>query len=382
MMGLFTAAGILWFTQNPKEPEVVPVLSSVGIRKAEVVGFLPYWLIDSADKDYSKYITTLTYFGLAISSDGSIKKLNNPQEEEPGWTTLKNGKFSVFLNKLSNKNIKQSLLVISGDEDVIKSLLSDPIVSANNLMNDVAPIMKDNGFTDLNIDVESFLDASGSARLNFSKFVTQIKNILSAQNLGTLTIDIPPIALVKNRIYDAKALGEICDKIILMTYDYHYFGSFMSGANAPVNGAGLKIEFDTETAVKEALKVIPTSKIIFGIPLYGYQWETLSNASESATIPDGASIASSRRISEMIDRCATCSVQFDKVSKEPYLIIKENDYYNQIYFENEQSLAEKVKLAEKYNLGGTALWALGYEDRNMLVPLESYKNRLFFNRGN
>ena len=34
-----------------------------------VVGFLPFWLIDKTQSDYSKYITTLSYFNLTIDSD-------------------------------------------------------------------------------------------------------------------------------------------------------------------------------------------------------------------------------------------------------------------------------------------------------------------------
>lgn len=333
---------------------------------------MPFWLISKADKDYSKYITTLTYFGLTLNSDGTIKKLNNPQEQEPGWTALKADKFQKY-------KAKQSLLVISGDDSVISDMINDPVTSANNLIADVSPIMKGQGlpagrqgFTDLNLDVETFMDASESARANFTTFVRTVKQGINA----TVTLDLIPISLVKQKLYDAKALGAIVDRVVLMTYDYHYSGSFTSGAVAPIGGAGETIEFDVETAVKEALKVMPREKILLGIPLYGYQWETINSASESATIPGGSSTASVRRIADILSRCATCSAQIDLVSKEPYLIFPENDYFNQIYYENEASMKEKIALAQKYHLGGVALWALGYEDATMLRPLTNYKNTL------
>jgi spore germination protein len=342
-----------------------PILRTVGVKKPEVVGFLPYWLISKADKDYAKYITTLTYFGLSLNSDGTVKKLSNPQEEEPGWTALKANTFQKY-------NAKQSLLVISGDDGVIADMVADPVTSANNLVADVSPVMKQYGFTDLNLDIESFVDASESARTNFTTFVRTVK-----QGIGsTVTLDLIPISLVKQKLYDAKALGQIVDRIVLMTYDYHYTGSFTSGAVAPVGGAGTALEYDTETAVKEALKVMPANKILLGIPLYGYEWETLGSAPESATIPGGSSIASVRRVADVLSGCATCSAQIDQVAKEPYLIYQENDYFNQIYFENEVSMREKIAMAQKYHLGGVALWALGYEDSTMLNPLASYKNTL------
>lgn len=342
-----------------------PILTTVGITKPEIVGFLPYWLIPKATKDYSKYITTLTYFGLSLNGDGTIKKLNNPGEEEPGWTALKAHKFPAY-------NAKQSLLVISGDDEVIGSIVNDPVTSANNLVSEVSPIMKDQGFTDLNLDIESFLDASPAAQANFTTFVKTVKNGMHT----TVTLDLIPIALVKEKLYDARALGQIVDRIVLMTYDFHYTGSFTAGANAPIGGAGTTLEYDTETAVKEALKVMPANKILLGIPLYGYEWETIQNASESATIPGGASVASSARVEEVLSQCASCSAVTDPVAKEPYVIFPKNDYFNEIYFENADSMKTKIAMAQKYRLAGVALWALGYEDSTMLAPFTDYKNSL------
>jgi spore germination protein len=193
---------------------------------------------------------------------------------------------------------------------------------------------------------------------------------------GPVTLDLIPISLVKQKLYDAKALGVIVDRVVLMTYDYHYSGSLTAGGNAPLGGAGTSLEFDVETAIREAVKVIPAHKILMGIPLYGYEWETIGSAPESATIPGGSATASVRRVSEMLKNCATCSAQFDEVAREPFIILPENDYFHQTYYENEASMKEKIALAQKYHLGGVALWALGYEDDTLLNPLAKYKNTL------
>jgi spore germination protein YaaH len=376
ILGIITAIGVLYSIQTQTVRFDNPIMQTLHVHKPEIVGFLPYWLLTKADKNYAYSITTLTYFGLTINADGTVKKLTNPQEEEPGWTTLKGDVYAKRQNESSKTNIKQSLLVISGDDDVISTLIENPITSATNLVNDVAPIMKDKKFTDLNLDIESFMEASESAQANFTAFVIAVKKLVTEQKLGTVSLDLIPISLVKQKLYNPKALGAIVDRIILMTYDYHYSGSFTAGANAPLGGAGQSLEFDVETAVKEALKVIPANKILLGIPLYGYQWETIDEASGSATIPGGASTASVRRVTEMITSCATCSAQFDPVAREPYLIIPEENFYNQIYFENERSMQEKVDLAKKYSLGGVALWALGYEDDKLLGPLTKYKKNI------
>jgi len=345
-----------------------PLLTSFNVKKPEVVGFLPYWLLTKATRDYTNYVTTMTYFGLTVGGDGHVQKLTNPQEEEPGYAKLQ--------SYTTSPNFKNSLLVVSGDDGAIGAMIQDPVASANNLVSDIMPIMKEKNFTDVNLDIESFMTASESARANFTSFVTAVTDLVKKQHLGTVTLDLIPISLVKSDLYDAKEIGAVVDRVVLMTYDYHYTGSFTAGANAPIGGAGQILEYDTETAVKEALNVIPANKLLLGIPLYGYEWETLQNSPEAATIPGGSSVASVDRVAGILSSCASCSAQLDQVAREPYVIYPENDYYNEIYYENEASMKEKLSMAQKYHLGGVALWALGYEDNTILNPLTNYKNTL------
>lgn len=376
VLGVLVGVGILFGSGKLLLRFDNPVLTTFDVHKPQVVGFLPYWLLSKADKKYEQYITTLTFFGLALNSDGGIQKLVNPQEQEPGWTALNGDTYSARLADAKKNNLKNSLLVISGDDSIISAILQDPQTNAKNLMNDVAPIMKEKGFTDLNLDIESFMTASPSGQEKFTEFVQTVKDQLVQQNLGTLTLDLIPIALVTPKLYDAKALGAIADAVVLMTYDYHYTGSFTAGAIAPVGGAGTTLEYDVEAAVKEALKVMPKEKILLGVPLYGYEWETISSATESATIPGGSSTASTRRVAEILTGCTNCTRGIDPVSREPYVMYPENNYFNQIYYEDESSMQEKVALARKYELGGIAVWALGYEDSTMLTPLGDYKNSM------
>lgn len=343
------------------------------IRRPQIIGFVPYWLLDKADRNYRPFFTTLTYFGLAVDVDGKPIYLVNPQEEEPGWTALKNDRFDA-------QDLSASLLVHSADEDKIALLIQKPEAAAHALVTEVAPIMKKYGFSDLNLDIESFLEASDSARANYTLFAKTVAEDVRAANLGTITIEIPPIALVRKFLIDPIAIGKIADFVVMMTYDYHYSGSFLAGPVAPAGGVPNAREFDVETAIQEAVKVIPKEKLILGIPLYGYQWETISDRPGAATIPGGASTASTRRIAELLSECATCSAQYDPVAKEPYLIFPEGDYFKQTFYENEQSLQEKITLAKKYQLEGVALWALGYENESILAPLSAYKQSFEFRR--
>ena len=348
-----------------------PVLSVFGIKKPEIIGFLPYWLLDKADKKYGNYITTLTYFGLALDSDGKPIYLAAPGEEEPGWTALKGTTWEKQASAMKRGEL--SLLVHSADEQTIAGLLEDPVTHAHNLVGEVGPIMMKRKFTDLNLDIESFAEATSGAQASFTSFVQTVAHDLRSKRLGTLTVELPPISLFRANIADPAAIGAIADTVVLMTYDYHYSGSYLSGPVAPVGGAPEDREFDVASSIAEAVKKIPKEKILLGVPLYGYQWETIRSAPGSATIPGSASTASSRRVSAFLSNCATCSAGFDETAKEPYITYQEDSYFEQIHYENEEAVKEKVALATSYRLGGIALWALGYEDQSMLTPLSQYK---------
>jgi spore germination protein YaaH len=360
---------------QPSEKFLSPIYSTLGVKKRQVVGFLPYWLLTKADKDYSPYLTTLTYFSLTISPDGSIEKETNPGEAEPGWHNLKQGNVDKFFSQAKKNDINLSLLVFSGNEETIGQLLSDPVPHAKNLIEEVTPLMKKYGFTDLNLDIESVIPASDSARKNFTLFTKEIKKQLVQKKLGTLTIDVSPIIFLKKYLVDPETVADSVDYMLLMGYDYHYMGSLVTGAVAPLSGGGIEAEFDTVVGVQEALRILPADKIILGLPTYGYEWETIDDFPHAAVLPGSGLTASNRRIEDLLANCASCSANHDSLAAESYLIYKDEETgsFHQFFYPDEKAMKKKVELAKQYKLGGLAVWALGYEGNTIMEPLKKYK---------
>jgi spore germination protein len=351
-----------------------PVRSVLKITGNQAMGFLPFWLLDKAQKDYSKYLNGIYYFGLTISDDGTIVKFSNPQEKEPGWYALESGKVNPFLQAAKDNHQNLSLTVFSGNNKSIGDLISDPVKHADNLVADIAPIMKKYGFSDLNLDVEYIDVASEEARSNFTRFVKEIKSNFENQNLGTLSIDVSPTAFIKNYLIDPKEISKYVNSVVIMGYDYHFQGSFVTGPVAPLFGASSIAEFDIQTAVEKALAIFPSSKIILGVPLYGYEWETIGMSPRSPVIPGTGLTASSQRVQLLLEKCIACNVQLDSEALEKYIVYKDinSGSYHQIFYPDKEVMKNKIKFAQKYNLGGIALWALGYEDSTILDPLSNY----------
>jgi spore germination protein YaaH len=356
--------------------EKVSIVNIV-VPKKEVMGFLPYWLISSASTDYSKYITNLTYFSLTVGPDGAIEKYTNPGETDPGYFSLTSGKADTQLASAKEHGVILSLSVFTGNDKNIAELLNDPASSAKNLVESVTPIMQEYGFTELNLDIEQASDASPEARLKFTEFVKTVKENIDRNIVKTLSIDVSASAFVKEtNLADPKSFASYVDRVIVMAYDYHYGGSYVTGPVAPLSGAGTVSEFDTESAVEAALKVLPAKKIILGIPVYGYSWETIGDTPRSAVVPASGLSMSSKKVENFLATCATCSATFEEIDKENYIVYKDQETgtYHQIFYPTEKSTEYKVTLAKSNSLGGIAVWALGYEDSTILIPLSSYHN--------
>lgn len=342
-----------------------------------VIGFLPFWLIDKAQNDYSKYITELSYFNLTIDGDGSIQKYTAPGESEPGYHALFSGKVDSFLTTERSKGVNLSLTIFSGEDVKIDSFLKDPGQSAQNLISEISPIISQYGFTDINLDIEKVSDATPGAQVKYTAFVSDVKKSLG-KNIS-VTVDCPPISFIKDKnLCNPKSLSQVADYIVLMDYDFHNPGSFVTGPVSPQSGAGVVSEFDTESAVEAALTVVPSSKLILAVPLYGYSWESIDPVARAATLPGSGLSMGTKSISDFLSNCATCSATFDTTDDESHIIYKDGETgtYHQIFYPDQKSTQIKVDFAKSQNLAGMALWALGYEDNTILTPLVGYSHRI------
>ena len=350
---------------------------SVIFPKREVIGFLPYWLLDRASEDYSQYITNLTYFSLGLNEDATVQKYTSPGESEPGHYALTSGKANKFLQMAKEKELTLSLAVFSSDDEIIAEIIKYPEQNARNMLKSLKPIMQKYGFTELNLDIEQVSEASPEARLKFTRFVKAVKNNLNPEVIKSLSIDITGSSLIKKtNLVDPAKIEPYVDKIIIMAYDYHYGGSYVTGAVAPGTGAGIISEFDTVSAIEKALVKLPAKKIILGIPNYGYEWETLSRLPRSATIPGTSLVISNQRAEKLLADNPDFQPKFDETDKEIYLIYpdKKTGTYHQAYFPDKRATQYKVDLAKQYDLAGLAVWALGYEGDTILNPLAGYRN--------
>lgn len=348
----------------PQEAESIEMTKAHHI---DIIGFLPYWLLDTANDDYSPYLTNISYFGLAVDGDGSIYKKSEAQESEPGYYKFISSDLNQRLSQARDRGLETSLLIYAADNDAIDEMILHPTESAENLISELIPMMKEYGYNDLNVDLETLRLATVEEQQAFTQFLKIVSERVKDENF-TLTICLPVMAFSYDTIIDPISIQPLVDKIVIMTYDYFYRGSFYTGPNAPVD--------EVESALQSVLASFESTQVILGIPLYSYQWETLSDATGSATIPDSGVTLSQIKLTKLLVDCPDCQYQTDEKTSETAVIYPdlETGSYFQTYMPDESYYSKKIELVKKYHLAGVAFWALGYENEANLIPFIELKN--------
>ena len=319
-----------------------------------ILGFAPYWNLKKLSPESLTGITHFAYFHLLLNSDGSIYTHVNRKSEDPGYTNYKR-----LLSGTVDHGSKPLLLTFMPESQAaLTNIVSSPTTRAATITT-ITQALADSHGSGVNIDFEPVGDTPKSVRDNFTLFIQELHTQLSTMSHELLTISIYPSAVSKPRIWDLAALTSSTDYFVTMTYDYTMPGDKNAGPNSPLRGSPNLYENDIIKNIAELETLIPSRKILLGIPFYGYEWDTLDSTKYSPTETKGA-VASLERIEQMLDN-QTLSLLWDRDSLTPYGIASSSGQVSQIYFENATSIRLKLEFVKSAHLGGIAIWALGYE---------------------
>lgn len=209
---------------------------------------------------------------------------------------------------------------------------------------DILSILEKQGYDGVNIDLENI---NPKDRQNLTAFMNELRARLKPHGY-LVTMSVP--AKTQDHAgqdwvgaFDYYALGKACDYIMLMTYDEH----------SQFSNAGPVASFPwVERVIKYAITQIPKHKVLMGIPAYGYDWN----------LATGRGVALSyKQVMNRADRLGI-DPSWDPNAKSPFFKYVENGAYHEVWFESPHSLKPKLDLVEKYDIGGVAMWKLGYED--------------------
>lgn len=229
------------------------------------------------------------------------------------------------------------------DGNLVNQVLSNTSYT-DNLIQNLVNLVKNTSFTGINIDFEQFAISDRSA---FSEFLLNLSAKLHAVG-KKLSVDVPAVTNAESA-YDYGTIGAVSDEVIVMAYDYSYPGT-PAGPIAPIGWVSQVLSYATSQ--------IPASKLLLGIPAYGYDWSKGQAQALSLTQID--SIISTYNITP----------NWDATDEVPYFNYTENGVNNTVYYENAQSTGDELTLVQEYHLAGIAIWRIGLEDSSFWSAIQ------------
>ncbi len=297
------------------------------------------------------YLTYLSIFSYQVKPDGSLTTIN----DTPLIEIARNAKVAPMM---VITNIEEGA---SFSNDLAHTILTNAQVQQT-LINNVINTLEAKNYYGLNIDFEYVNPEDGD---DYDRFLQTIKNRLNA--LGyILTTSLAPKTSADQigLLYQAHHYpehGRIANHVILMTYEWGYtYGPPM--AVAPINQVSRVLDY--------AVKVIPSKKILMGMPNYGYNW-TLPYKQGTAARSVSPVGAVNLAVREGV------AIQYDTLSQAPFFYYKDDTGARHVvWFDDARSIQARLKLVDAYKLGGVSYWTImQYTPQNWLILSSMYNIR-------
>ena len=249
-----------------------------------------------------------------------------------------------YVQQAHDKGMQVWGLIDNFTADVSTTETLSQLASRQNIISQLIAAAENTGLDGINVDFETLSEDAGP---HFLEFLRELSIECHKRNL-VLSVDNPvPEDFTSH--YDREEQGEVVDYVIIMGYDEHYVGSEEAGSVASLPWV--------EKGVTDTLTEVPPERTILAIPFYTRLWKTTGGAltSEAIGMDQAQNVLTENKVEAIWDG----SVGQNKASFE-----KDGSSYD-IWIEDAQSIAEKVKLIPKYGLAGVAQWKLGFENSSI-----------------
>lgn len=245
-----------------------------------------------------------------------------------------------YVSQAHEKGLQVWGLIDNFTQEVSTTETLSSTAARQNIISQLIQAAQDVGMDGINVDFESLSEDVGT---HFLEFLRELSIECHKNNL-VLSVDNPvPEDFTSH--YDRAEQGRVVDYVIIMGYDEHYVGS-EAGSVASLPWV--------EQGIQDTLKEVPAKRVINAIPFYTRLWRiTGGNVTSEAIGMDQAqqTIADNN-----------VETYWDKTTSQNYGKYDIDNSTYQIWLEDAQSVAEKVKLVSKYDLAGVSAWKLGFEN--------------------
>ena len=334
-------------------PEAAPpsLAGSAPLQSHEVFGYAPYWTLPESSGFDVQDLTTLAYFSVDANGDGSLA------ESGPGWNGYESQDLSNLVTRSHAAGDRVVLTVTCFSQSALDQITSDPTAAATLSAALIAAVSAKN-LDGVNFDFEG---EGSSDQVGLTALITSVANALHAANSHwQVTMATYASAAGDSAgFYNVAALAPALDGFFVMAYDMN--DPVTPSPTAPLVGGG----FNDLEALQQYTAVMPASKVILGVPYYGYDWPTTDGT------PTAQSTGPESPLSYSTIAAAGNPVYWDASTDTAWTSYQVGSQWHETYFDDPTSMAMKAELANAFHIRGVGIWALGMDgnDPAMLAAL-------------
>ncbi|MGA9175327.1 MAG: glycosyl hydrolase family 18 protein, partial [Thermoactinomyces sp.] len=320
----------------PSQPtSSMPVQKYHGI---ETTAWFPFWSTNSGNKVLSSQsLDSINLFMYELQANGDVGYMQYAKGPDQNTLALAHKKGTKIYATVANTDGWND---VNKAEDELHNLINTP-AKRSQLADKLLAFTLKNKFDGVDLDLEVI---RGNDRDNFSAFVEVLAQKMHQKNKKVLVSVYPktsygnwdgPIS------QDWERLGKAADEVVIMTYNY--------SMNSP--GPGAPLDW-VRKIVNYANTQVPSQKIYFGLPSYGYLWTS-----------DGKRSSLSYSQAQNLIKTHHAKVVRDQ-NGEPSFTYTDNGVTYTGYYQDSISWKQKINTIKQGNphIGGITEWYIGAED--------------------
>lgn len=301
------------------------------------------------DKDTLKktlpFLTYLTVFGYQVTTEGEI---NSIDDSEVIQIAKEYGVAPIMLVITAAQNIAE-------ETNVMHSLLTNQDKQKLFIEN-LLGILKEKGYYGVSVNTSYILPMDRSLYVNF---IAKLTERISSEGYKVFdTFSVNSFELITGTIYkglEYDKIGKIVDGVTIISYEWGYSIGIPSGT----------VTLDSVKEFIDYMKgLIPSEKIIVGVPVIGYVWKLPYEPGESK----GMSINYNTAIE--IAEENNVEIQYDEDTISAYFQYTSVDE-NIVRFFDARSIDSFVRLVPQNKLNGIGIWNIMFFFPQMWMVINS-----------
>jgi len=320
-------------------------------RIIEINGFVFPSVPDEVLQNTLPSMTYLSVFSYQVRPDGGLKGLDDANAIQ---TARQVGTAPLMVIT----NIEEG----SGfNSELVHTILTDRQAQSI-LIENVIGVLQGNDYDGLIIDFEYIFPED---KQDFVDFIDRVVKRLQPMGYPVMVALAPKTSANQRGLlyeaHDYAAIGALADRVILMTYEWGYLRG-PAQAVAPINQVRKVLDYATS--------VIPSEKILMGMPNYGYDWTLpFVRGSSARPLSNNGAVLLAKKVG--------ANIRFDPVAQSPYFNYYDSDgSRHEVWFDDARSIQARLELVDSYDLAGVSYWTTNnYFAPNWVVLDSMYQVR-------